>query len=178
MSRRRNLGPRGETGRLLLKHSVDHALMSPTEIRRLVDASRAGLRSAEFSSEVGRLLLTGAITSAEFAVAQRWATLAADYSRACCGPRPPRTPQVDANGGAEADPFSELGEREAKRNKRTIAEYTGGREILRSCSPQTERVVTSVVVGGFAAVGHADLKALHAGLGSLATWWSSRRPRG
>jgi hypothetical protein len=93
MSRRRNLGPRGKTGRLLLRHSVDHALMSPTEIRRLVDASRAGLRSAEFSSEVGRLLLTGAITSHEFAIAQRWAALSADYSRACCGPRPPARPR-------------------------------------------------------------------------------------
>jgi hypothetical protein len=63
MSRRKHLAARGATGRILSRR--DPELLGPNEVRRLVDAAATGLRDSVWCSVLGRMHLTGKITSAQ-----------------------------------------------------------------------------------------------------------------
>jgi hypothetical protein len=176
MSRRKHLAARGSTGRIISRR--DPKLLGPNEVRRLVDAAATGLRDSVWCSMLGRMHLTGKITSAQFAAGKRWTTLVADYAVACQAPPPPRTRSLDASGGTPADPDSAAGVREARRHERASAAYLEGRHVLRLAGAAAERVVDSVCVQDQAPAGFHELDALRAGLQALSTWWSARRKAG
>ena len=173
MSRRKHLAARGSTGRIISRR--DPELLGPNEVRRLVDAAANGLRDSVWCSMLGRMHLTGKITSAQFAAGKRWTTLVADYALACQAPPPPRTRSLDASGGTPADPDSAAGVREARRHERAAAAYLEGRHVLRLAGAAAERVVDSVCVQDQAPAGLHELDALRAGLQSLAAWWFAKR---
>jgi hypothetical protein len=111
MSRpRKAMAARGSTGRILQQR--DPNLRSPAEVRRLVDAALAGLRSAEWASQFGQLHLNGKITAAEFSIGQRWAGVVADYDVATQSPQQPRSAKLERGAAGQLiDPDSEPGTR-------------------------------------------------------------------
>ena len=183
MSRRRNcFAARQSDGRIArASRPSSPELMSPTEARRLAEAASSGLRQAVWSSQIGRLYVVGKISSSQFAAAERWASLVADYAVACQAPSQPRSMMLDAvgRGGTPADPDSESGAREARRHQRATASYLDGRHALRLAGPTAERVVESVCIHDQAPAGFDEMNALRSGLSALSTWWGSskRKPR-
>jgi hypothetical protein len=176
MSRRKCMAPRHPCGRS--RPSRDTELLSPTETRRLRDAAVAGLRDQLWATTIGRLHLTGRLTTAQLAAGKRWAELAVAYSIACQSPCPPKTRPLDASGGRPSDPDSDAGVKESRRHERATAAYLDGRHALRLAGREAERVVDSVCVQDHAPAGLCELDALRAGLQSLSTWWSARRKTG
>ena len=178
MSRRKHLAIRKPGGRIYSYGSPPSELLSPTEVRRLVDGAAMGLKDSTWSSTLGRLHLTGKINASQFAAGKRWAELVSNYAEASQGPRQPRTKPLDAIGGASADPDSEKGAKEARRHERATANYREGRHALRLAGSEAERVVESVCVQDQALAGFDELGVLRTGLQSLSTWWSARRKAG
>ena len=107
MSKRKHLAVRKPGGRIYSYGSQPSELLSPTEVRRLVDGAAMGLKDSTWSSTLGRLHLAGKLNASQLAAGKRWAELVSSYSQACQGPRPPRTKPLDAIGGTPADPDSE-----------------------------------------------------------------------
>jgi hypothetical protein len=153
--------------------------MAPTLVRRLVDVAAAGLRDPVWSSQLGRLHVTGKLDSSQFAAGKYWAQLVANYSVACQSPRAPQTVQLDATGGTPADPDSAAGIKEARRHERASAQFAEGRHVLRLAGPTAERVVESVCIHDQAPAGFDEMNVLRSGLSALSTWWGSskRKPR-
>ena len=110
MSRRKHLAVRKPCGRLY--PARDRDLLSPTEVRRLVDAAADGLRDQVWGPSSGGCISTARSALAQFAAAKRWAEMVANYSIACRSPSPPRTFSFDTPGGTPIDPDTETGERE------------------------------------------------------------------
>ncbi len=104
MSKRKHLAVRKPGGRIYSYGSQPSELLSPTEVRRLVDGAAMGLKDSTWSSTLGRLHLAGKLNASQLAAGKRWAELVSSYSQACQGPRPPRTKPLDAIGGTPADP--------------------------------------------------------------------------
>lgn len=179
MSRRKHLAVRKPGGRIYSYGSQPSELLSPTEVRRLVDGAAMGLKDSTWSSTLGRLHLAGKLNASQLAAGKRWAELVSSYSQACQGPRPPRTKPLDAIGGTPADPDSEKGAREVRRHERATASYLDGRHALRLAGPTAERVVESVCIHDQAPAGFDEMNALRSGLSALSTWWGSskRKPR-
>jgi hypothetical protein len=95
MSRRRKvMAQRTPLGRISHKTAIE---LPPTEVRRLAEAAASGLRDQAWGSQLGRLYLTGQLTSAQFAAGKRWHELSAAYSAACQAPLPPRTKPLDGH---------------------------------------------------------------------------------
>jgi hypothetical protein len=153
-------------------------LASPLEVRRLMDAALRGVRDASFGTEIGRLSLTGKLTSAEVAIAKRWAELVNAYSAAMRGPKGPSTVEMDAGGGQPSDPDSDVGRKEASKHTRAVTNWIEGRDALRKCGRGVENVVEDVVVHDRARTGFDELVALRAGLHALSTEWSTKRKAG
>ena len=104
MSRRKHLAVRKPCGRIARK--ADPELLDPLRVRRLVDASVAGLRDSLWATTLGRLHLTGKLSASEVAAGVRWASLVADYDAACQSPRPPRSAKLEPGAtGQSLDPI-------------------------------------------------------------------------
>jgi len=175
MSRRKTFAIRKPCGRIARSDSASSELMPPTELRRLLDAAKVGIRDPMWATEAGRLHLTGKISALQFTAAKKWAQIIANYSIACQSPRPPTTVSFDPSGGQSADPDSEAGTREARRHERASAAYLDGRNALRLAGAAAESAIDSVCIRDQAPVGLAELNALRTGLQSLASHWSARR---
>ena len=163
---------------LAASSSESHAIRvrwRPFKFVGFLDAAAEGLRDPLWGSMIGRLHLNGKISSAELATAKHWARIVANYSAACCSPRPPRTVPLDAIGGTPVDPDSATGEREVRRHERASAAWLEGRNALRLAGRDAERVVDDVCAQDRAPAGFDDLNALRAGLAALAALWSARR---
>ena len=171
MSRRKPLAVRMPCGRPR-PESRDTHLMSPVQIRRLIDAAASESRDPLWASRAGQLHLNGKISSSEFAAAKRWIEVIANYSAALRSPKPPKTVLLDAIGGS---PDGETNEREVRRHERASAEWLAGRDALRSAGGLAERTVSSVCELDQAPAGYAELVALRAGLAALAALWSAKR---
>ena len=132
------------------------------------------MRDSTWGSALGRLYLTGRLTSSDFAAGKHWNSLVTDYST-CRSPTPPRTLQLDAVGGTPADPDSDVGAREALRHRRATAAFLDGRHALRLAGAAAERAAADVCERDCVPVGPIELEALRTGLRSLSTWWSTKR---
>src|SRR6478672_2725498 len=133
MSRRKPLAVRKPCGRISSSGKTE--LISPAEVRRLVTAAANGMRSAEWSSSLGRLLLVNKIEPAQYSAGRHWAILVSEYSRACQSPAQPRSIEMDRTGGTPADVGSVVGEKEAKRHEKASKDYVQGRDVLRQLGP-------------------------------------------
>lgn len=124
---------------------------------------------------LGRLHITGKLTSVHFAVAKRWAELVSEHAAVCQCPVEPKSKTLDPTGGKPIDPDSPAGIKEARRHASTTRAYLDARNTLRLAGSAAEAAVDSVVIQDKVPVGLAELEALRHGLQSLATWWSSTK---
>ena len=148
--------------------------MPPTEVRRMVDAARLGLRDAVWASPLGLLHVSGKITATQFAAGRHWAALVEDYGKACQGPKPPRSAKLEQGSGASPDPDSAKGLREAKRHAKTVESYLAAQKILRLMGSPSERAVADVCEHSLYPVGTLQLAALRSGLSALAALWGRK----
>jgi hypothetical protein len=173
MSRRKVLVKREANGRP--QRLRDPELMSPTETRRLVEAAAIGLKDSIWSSQLGRLHLTGRLSSSQFSAGKRWCDLVANYATACQAPRPPQSAKLEPGGSMPADPDSAIGVKEARRHERATIAYLDGRHALRLAGHEAERDVDTVCVQNQAPAGLCELDALRRRLQSLSAYWSTGR---
>ena len=171
MSRRKHLATREPNGRVKPATS----LMSPTQVRRLVDLAAAETRHQALGSMLGRIYLSGKISATEYAAGTRWRDIAVNYSISCRGPRPPRTISFDAPGGSPTDPDSESGAQEVKLHEQANRAWIEGRNALRLAAGRAEEVVDAVCVRECAPCGYAEYTALRDGLQALSILWSGKR---
>ena len=175
MSRRKAFAIRKPCGRIARSDSASSELMPPTELRRLLDAAKVGLRDSAWATEIGRLHLVGKVSATQFAAAKKWEQIVSNYSVACQSPRAPITKSLDPHGGQPADPDSEAGTREVRRHERATVAYLDGLNALRLAGSAAEHAIESICIRDSAPVGLAELNALRTGLQSLASHWSARR---
>lgn len=106
---------------------------SPAEIRRMLDHGIANSRLPALGTAYGRMLISGAITIAEFAAFQRWSELRASYQRAIdAKTMKSASAVIDAKGGEAPDPDSELGAKITAREAQTISDYRRAETVARA----------------------------------------------
>lgn len=172
MTRRKALASREPNGR---PRPPRPDLMSPTEVRRMLDASALGMRDRVWGCPLGILHLRGKLTATQFAAGMHWAKLSAEYSAASQSPRAPRSAALDPKGGTPPDPDSPRGVREARAHARTMGSYTTGLSLLRSLGEAVGGAVADVCEKEQYPVGEAQLGALRGGLAALAALWGRER---
>ena len=148
--------------------------MAPTEARRLMDAAKTGLRDPVWGTTLGWLHLSSKLTAAQFAAGNRWAEVAAEYSAACNGPRPPKSASLERGQGEALDPDSPDGLREARQHTKALVRYVGAAAILNAAGARARRAVADTCERGQMPEGVDSLRALKAGLDVLAVWWAGR----
>ena len=149
-----------------------HDMMSPLEVRRMVDAAKRGLKDPIWATQLGILHLEGKLTTSQFAAGKRWAELARDYSVAMQSPKSPRSVALEASGGSPIDPNSAKGVKEARQHSRTVHGYLGALEALKRTGEAPRLAVRDVCEFNLFPVGSFQLAALRTGLQGLAAWWA------
>ena len=173
MARRKNLLARTPTGQLQRRQLLE--VMPPTEVRRLLDASRKGLRDAVWSSALGELHVRGKISAAQFAAGRAWLELIDDYGKATQAPKEPRSAKLEKTNRQDwVDPDSAAGRKEARRHAKTVERYLAGQKLLRFMGEATEAAVADVCERDIYAITTFQLAALRGGLSALAALWGSK----
>jgi hypothetical protein len=177
MTRRKVMASRHPSGRINAR-KVEPAMTPASEVRRLRELAWAGVRPAEWGTELGRLYQTDKITAAQYAAGRKWAGLASDYTQACQGPRTPRTASLDPSGGCATDPDSDKGAKEARRHARIVVGYVEAAAALRLTGRLCGRLVVAVCEDDQVPGGEAEHAALRIGLNALIELWTAKRKSG
>jgi hypothetical protein len=176
MGKRKTLAQRKPGGRIYTY--AEPQLPPPSEIRRLRDLVHAGVRPAEYGSELGRLNSTGKISETQYAAGRKWAALVEQYASACCGPKPPCSLQLDRAGGSSVDVDSDAGLRIVKRDSRATESFLAARTALGQAGEAASTMVRAVTEKEQACTTIADLENLRRGLNYLTAHWEiSRRKK-
>jgi hypothetical protein len=165
--------PNGQTKRSKRQQPDD--MMSPTEMRRLIDASKAGLKDPVWGSMVGRLHLAHKLTTSQFNAGVTWSSLARDYSAASQSPREPKSANLNPVGGEPPDPDSPQGLEEAQRHTHARHQYIAGLGIINLAGAPARRAVEATCEKDLLPAGHAQLEALGLGLSALSAFWGKRK---
>ena len=146
---------------------------SPAEVRRLRDAALAGMQSAEWGTELGRLFLNGKINAPCFAAGKRWAELATNYRDAIGAPQPsPKAASIERRGHTGAvDPDSESGAKQAARDRETVLNYTDAHRALSGAGMLSEQAVRAACERNELVTGVHALGLLNVGLSRLSLFW-------
>jgi hypothetical protein len=171
MSRRKAMAARKPSGRT----KVEPQLPPPAETKRLRDAAVAGMRGAEWGTELGRLYLADKISSLQYSAGRRWAATVEAYAEACQTPRQPGTATLDPEGGKAADPDTPAGRKTARRHARAIETFNGAHEALTFAGRLAASVTRAATESQSAPCGQMELAALRAGLQHLAAHWETQR---
>lgn len=145
--------------------------ISPNEVRRLRDAAIIGLRSAEWGTHLGRLLLLHRLTAEQYAAGVRWREGAAKYGSAIQSPPGARSGNLAGGHSHPADPDTDEGRREAKRHERQVGAFIDAFVALRETGNRGVGVVRSVCETDEAPVGIDGYNALVSGLTRLSDFW-------
>jgi len=148
---------------------------SPAEVKRLRDASLAGMRSAEWGTELGRLYLADKISSVQYRAGRRWAAIVEAYAEACQTPRQPGTATLDPEGGKAADPDTPAGRKTAKRHKRAVDLFNEASMALEHAGRLATHVTRATTESQVIPCGFLELAALRSGLQHLAAYWETRK---
>lgn len=107
--------------------------LDPNTVRRMIDDAAKNARMAWAGTAYGRMRLEGNLSDRQFAACQKWAELRRDYEIAI-GARQAKTAMatIDATGGTEPDPDSELGQKIGLSAQRKIAEYDKAEAVLKA----------------------------------------------
>ncbi len=141
---------------------------SPTEIRRLRDASIRGMRDPEWGSELGRLYLEGCITDSMCGAGKRWRDEAAQY-RSSIGAFPIRTTSLER--GVKSHPpdvDSEDGREQAIRDTNAAERFFEAHAVLVSAGMGAENAVVRLCEEDCSLAGMQELKNARCGLIRLA----------
>lgn len=106
----------------------------PNTIRRMVENAARDARLAWAGTAYGRMRLEGNLSDRQFAACHKWAELRRDYE-AAIGARGSKSAMaiIDASGGSEPDPDSELGNKIGQSARRKIAEYEKAEVVIKAC---------------------------------------------
>jgi hypothetical protein len=148
--------------------------MAPTELRRLVDAAKLGLKDAQWGTQLGLLVLSGKITATQYTAGKRWSELARDYGSAIGGPRQPRSAGMELGQGETVDPDSLRGRREALRHVKAAETYQAAAAALGLMGKPARVAVVDVCEQGLAPLGVYDMAALQTGLTALVKHWERK----
>lgn len=164
---------REPSGRLL--RSVETAIDArpPAEVRRLRDAASSGMAAPEWGTELGRLFLAGKIGPKLFETGKRWARLSSAYHQATGAPleAPATAAFFKTPSNREADPDSDEGRKQAKRDRNIVSAAEEALAILVSAGHRKERAVRLVCERNETPSGENGLSDLIIGLGWLAQHW-------
>jgi hypothetical protein len=174
MTRRKPLAARTPSGQISRSRPPPEG-PSPAEVARLRDAALSGMRDAVWASSLGRLYLTGNLTSAQFAAGKRWAELVEQYTAACLSPRQPRSARLERGEGTAIDPDSATGTKEARRHVKAVLSYLTARKVLALMGDAPQAAVRDVVERDLYPVGPFQLAALCGALSALAALWGVRK---
>ena len=142
----------------------------PNQIKRLRDAAMAGLRDAEWGTELGRLYLNEVITSAMYAAGKRWREWAASYHHAI-GVFPVRSASAElGRGGQQPDPDSDEGRKIAQREADAAERFFAAHAVLVS-DAGAEYAVRAVCERNETPAGFEALRKLRKGLLALVVHW-------
>ncbi len=167
MARRKTMAQREPNGRVQRVQQLGAG-----EIRRLRDAAMSGLRDPMWGTELGRLHLTGKITTVQFAAGRQWCEYAARYQQALCCPSPdPKAVAWESLKSEGADPDSPEGRKEARRHVRSVASYQDAHVALKSSLGVSVRILQQVCERDEMLTGHMELQSLICGLDALAGFW-------
>lgn len=140
----------------------------PAQVRRLRDAAMTGLRDPEWGTELGRLFLTEAITSAMYAAGKRWREDADQY-RGAIDVRPLKSPSVERGiMGTEPDTDSPEGQKVAKRHRDSMEKFYAAHAALIGAGMMAESLVRRVCEDDKSAGSYIERNALRFGLSTLA----------
>jgi hypothetical protein len=140
----------------------------PTQVKRLRDAAMAGLRDAEWGTELGRLYLEGTITAAMYAAGKDWREKAAKYVKSLAH-FPVRSLLFEGRGGSlPPDPDSPEGRKQARREADAMERFFEAHALLLTAGRMAEQVVRRLCEHDEGPCGTAELIALRAGLSALA----------
>lgn len=138
------------------------------EIKRLVEASLAGMRQPEWGTVYGQLLLGRKITPEQFNAAKRWDQAAVAYQAAIAAPGRMKALSLERGINAHApDPDTTEGELAAARDRRVVGQYLKAQSALSAAGKMAELAVRSVVQDREYPAGFEVLCALVAGLDAL-----------
>jgi hypothetical protein len=171
--RRKVMAKRTASGRISVKGAVVE-MATPSEVYRLREGAKSGLRAAEWGTMLGLLNLRGQISDRQYAAGKRWTALTEDYATACQAPQVPSSARLDATRSATADCDSDAGRREARRHARITAAYIEALQALEALGRLPLRLVRAVCETDQAPAGWAELEALKSGLTALANRWTER----
>ena len=144
--------------------SVEHLVEthSPAQTRRLRDAALRNMASAEWATEIGRLLSRSEIDSRRYEVGKRFAALSREYHFATAAPGIRGAVLVRGQCPQVLDPDSPQGQAAATRHLRTAA-YDDAIAALGAYGP----LVLLTCERDKTVCGHAELRALQVGLTAL-----------
>jgi len=133
----------------------------------LRDAAFRGLREAEWGSELGRLYVIGAISSAQYGAGRRWTEDAARW-RAALDVRPLRTANLERGAlGHPADPDSPEGVEEARRDSARMERFFEAHAELMRVGRGAEAAVRRLCEDDLSLAGMEEFRLARAGLLAL-----------
>ena len=170
--RKRKPGTREPNGQLCRNGRIDP--LSPAQVRALITADLTIVASQEYATPAGRLMLTGEISTAQWAAAREWDIVASAYRQAIDAPaKDPKAQAIHSPRSRAADPDSYIGEIQAAADADAVAVYIDARDMLLvSVGFRVYETVCEVCEGlGRATTGWDDRERLKTGLGRLAAHW-------
>jgi hypothetical protein len=164
--------PNGRSSR-----SVDEKEYAPVRVRRLLDASMAGMADAEWGTALGRLYVRGKLTAPLYAAGKRWSERVAKYHMAIDAPQPnPKALVLEGRmGGTPPDPDSDEGKKRVERDHQSVTDFLTAHGVLIGAGMLAEAMVRNVCERDHQPEGHEQLMALNRGLLWLANHWDLTR---
>ncbi len=144
--------------------------ISPLVAKRMMIAAAAKMADREWSTAIGRYFLTGQLTQVQYEAARKLGALAESYDRVMMGPKPPGQCIGERIKGADVDPFSEAGEKEAERHKTVAEAFEKARGVVgsRNVFEQSRRLCMGL---GELPESYESFILIKVALGNLAIFW-------
>jgi len=156
-----------------VSRSTDEKEYAPTRVRRLLDASMAGMADAEWGTSLGRLYVRQKITTPMYAAGKRWSERVSKYHEAIDAPPPNARALVleGRAGGTPPDPDSDEGKSRVKRDTQAVTDFLAAHSVLVAAGIMAEAMVRNVCERDTQPEGHEQQIALNRGLLWLAEYW-------
>lgn len=153
------------------RHGRPQRETAPTQVRRLMDAALADVLDPKWGTELGRLLLTGAITPEMYSAGERWTEAASKYRKAI-GIFPIKSTSAEPSPRShQPDPDSEEGRKLAQREANAAERFFEADAILTQAGPGIRLAVRRLCEDN-EICGYDDLVHARAGLIRLVQHWN------
>ena len=162
--RPRKDAPRTPSGQLSRELKGMIEAYPPATIKRLADGAARGVQASAYGTLLGRFFLEGRLSGLQFEAGRRWYGVASAYHAAMRSPPDMRSANLGgASGGAECDPDSFEGRKEARLHAEAITAYCAaitaltpfGSDLLGVLESFCERDEAPIGVAGMRRAQHA-----------------------